>query len=492
MIRVSQWAEIRHMHFVDHVPKRQIARRLGVDVKTVRRALEREEAPRRRVSPPRGRCLDPWRAQIEAWLREEPRLSAKRIGRLLEPLAGRIPGRTVRQYVARVRGALFPREAFVHRTHRPGDTMEADFFDTAAVVGGELCRLKVFVATLPASNVYFARAYRLERRESLLDGTHEAFVFFGGVPRRVVYDNTSLAVKRVLRGRDRDEAEAFHAFRGGYPFHADYCAPAKGNEKGSVETGVRYVRGLFFRPRPEAPGLAALNAALRAELELDLDRRRLRDGRTVRAAWLAEKEHLRPLPARPPERCRLEARTADKFGHVRVDQSYYSVPIEHAYRPVWAKVYPERIDLAVGDAVVASHARSFRTGRYVLDPRHVLPLLERKHRAVPEATALRAWALPAVFHRLREALAERTRKPDREWVSVLRLAETHPLDEVAAAVGKALAADTPRLESVRYLLLQDDESGAVPPARVERADLAALAIAEPDLALYDGVWREPR
>ena len=491
---MSQWAEIRHMHFVDHVPRKQIARRLGVDVKTVRRALAREQAPRPRRSPPRGRRLDPWRREIEAWLKDEPRLSAKRIGRLLETEteAGRLPERTVRQYVAHVRGSLFPREAFVHRTHRPGDTMEADFFDTAAVIAGELCRLKVFVATLPASNVYFAKAYRLERRESLLDGTHEAFLFFGGVPRRVVYDNTSLVVKRVLRGPEREEAEAFHAFRGGYPFHADYCAPAKGNEKGSVETGVRYVRGVFFRPRPECASLDELNAALRAELELDLDRRKLRDGRTARIAWLAEREHLRPLPARPPERCRIEARTADKFGHVRVDQNYYSVPIAHAYQPVWAKIYPDRVDLALDGAVVASHARCFQTGRFVLDPRHVLPLLEKKHRAVPEATALRSWALPAVFARLREALAERTRKSDREWVQVLGLTNAYSLDEVAAAVEAALQADTPRLETVRYLLRQDDDAVAVPPAPVTRPDLAAVAVAPPDLARYDDVWREPR
>lgn len=487
---MSQWAEIRHMHFVDRIPRKQIARRLGVDVKTVRRALGREEAPKKRSSPPRGRRLDPWRDQIEMWLKEEPRLTAKRIGRLLEPQTGRIPRRTVREYVALVKGALFSREAFVHRTHCPGDTMEGDFFDTAAVLADELCRLKVFVGTLPASNVYFAKAYRLERRECLIDGTHESFVFFGGVPRRAVYDNTSLVVKRILRGPEREEAKAFHAFRGGYPFHADYCAPRKGNEKGSVEAGVRYVRGLFFRPRPVFGSLEELNSALRAELLLDLERRRLPDGRTALDALRAEREHLRPLPLRPPERCRIEGRTADKFGHVRVDRNTYSVPIAHAYRAVWAKVYPDRIDLAIDDAVVASHERCFKVAQHVLEPRHVLPLLEKKHRAVPEATALRAWALPEVFARLREALAERTRKPDREWVQVLRLTESYPLDEVAAAVEAALEADTPRLESVRYLLRRGDDAVAVPPVPLERPDLARVVVAPPDLAAYDRVWKE--
>lgn len=490
MIRLSQWAEIRHMHLVDHIPKKKIARRLGINVKTVRAALKREDAPTRRQSPPRGRRLDPYRAEIEAWLKQEPKISAKRIGRLLEAQTGRIPERTVRQYVASVRGILFSREAFVHRTHRPGDTMEGDFFDTAAVLGGELCRLKVFVGALPACNAYFAKAYRLERRECLMDGTHEAFVFFGGVTRRVVYDNTSLAVDRVLKGPDREESEEFAAFRGGYPVHVDYCAPAKGNEKGSVETGVRYVRGIFFRPRPSADTLEELNDQLLAELVLDLERRRLPDGRTVLQALCAEREHLRPLPAHAPERCRIEPRTADKFAHVRIDKNGYSVPIEFAYKPVWAKIYPERIDLAVDETVVASHARCFGKGQHVLDPLHVLPLLEKKHRAVPEATALRAWALPEVFMRLREALAQHTRKADREWVQILRLTESFGLDKVEAAVHAALQADTPQLESVRYLLRKDNDVSAVAPVPLSRPELARIEVAVPDLAAYDRVWGE--
>jgi transposase len=473
------------MYFADHVSKKQVARRLGLDVKTVRRALEQTERPRRRT-PPRTCRLDPFRPQIEAWLKEEPKLTAKRIGRLLVPLCGPQPRRTVRRYVAKVRAELFPKEAFVHRAHRPGDTMEVDFGEAWAELDGAAHKVKFLVATLPHSNVYFAKAYRVERLECLLDGIAAAFAHFGGVPRRVVLDNTSLAVKRVLRGRDREETDAFHGFRGAYAVHADFCAPAKGNEKGSVETGVRYVRNLGFRPQPKVSGLEELNALLLRELEVDLNARTVSGGRTARQAWQAEKEHLRPLPAHLPETCRTLARVADKHGHVRVDRNVYSVPIEHAYREAWVKVYPDRIEIVVKDRIVARHARCFGERRYVLDPLHVLPLLERKHRAVPEATALQAWALPAAFTELREALSERTRKPDREWVQVLRLMETHALEEVADAVRCALAADTPRYESVRLLLRSGDgDPGPVAPAPVGREDLAAVRVEAPDLSAYD-------
>lgn len=485
---MTQWAEIRQMHLVDGMPKKEIARRLAVDVKTVRRALEGSPEPPGRESPERRRLLDPWRLEVEEWLRAEPKLTAKRIGKLLQPKTGPLSERTLRKYVARLRRKLFPAEAFVHRTHAPGDTMEADFGESWAVVAGKLHKVKFLVATLPHSNVYFAKAYPVERLECLLDGLESAFLFFGGVPRRVVLDNTSLAVKRVLAGREREETDAFHGFRGAYPFHADFCAPAKGWEKGSTEGGVRYTRNLCFRPLPSAASWAELNERIGHELLADQEARRLPDGRTARQAWLAEREHLRPLPEHAPQTCRVLARVANKFGHVRVETVTYSVPIEHAYRPVWVKLYHDRAEIAVEGAVVAVQQRAFEAGAQVLDPRHVLSLLERKHRAVPEATALAQWDIPEAFLRLRDALRGRTRKPDQEWVAVLRLLERHPQEAVEAAVAEALERDTPRLETIQQLLRQRDGTAVVVPAPLARPDLA-LTLAPPALEAYDQLGR---
>ena len=76
-------------------------------------------------------------------------------------------------------------------------------------------KVKHLVATLPFSNACFARAYPVERLESLLDDIESAFAYFGGVVERMVLDNTSLAVKEILAGRGRVQTEAFEAFRGG-------------------------------------------------------------------------------------------------------------------------------------------------------------------------------------------------------------------------------------------------------------------------------------
>lgn len=488
---MSQWAELRHQHFVDGVPKKVLARRFGLNVKTVRRALSSEEPPRRAAAP-RPRLLDPFRQDIEALLLEDPKITAKRIGRLLEPKAGPIRARTLRKYVASVRVELFRKEAFVHRTHQPGHTTEGDFGESWAVVAGELRKVKFFVSALPCSNAYFSKAYPVERLECLLDGMAESFAFFGGVSERYVLDNASMVVKKVLRGRDREVTDAFEGFRGQYPFGVEFCTPAKGNEKGSVEGGVKYVRNNCFRPMPNVASFEELNELILKELEHDMDRRRLPDGRTVRQAWQAEREHLRPLPARRPETCRQMSRVADKFGHVKVARATYSVPIAHAYRPVWVKAYFDRLEICVNDAVVACHERVFEEGAFQLDPRHVLRLLEKKHRAVAEATAIQAWDVPAVFERLREELWKDTRKPDQEWVRVLLLAEEHGEEALESAVAEALARGSGRLETIRQILRRKERELEVRPTAAIPTDPALLEITieMPRLAAYDDLGEE--
>ena len=112
-------------------------------------------------------------------LREDRRTTAKRIRRLLLPLVRPVSPRTVRRFVAALRRALAPKEAFVHRSVLPVTTMEVDFGESWVDIAGAPCKVKCLVATLPYSNVYFAKAYPVERIESLLDGIESALRYLG-------------------------------------------------------------------------------------------------------------------------------------------------------------------------------------------------------------------------------------------------------------------------------------------------------------------------
>ncbi len=181
---MSQWAELRHQHFVEEVSEEGAGQALWA------RHQDRPSGPRVRAAAAAGfpvvapALLDPHYEEIKALLREDPKITAKRIGRLLEPTAGQVKPRTATQ----VRGPASRRSSSPRRPSStapigPGDTMEADFGESWAIIAGELRKVKFFVTTLPCSNVYFARAYPVERLECLLDGLAESFAFFGGVTR---------------------------------------------------------------------------------------------------------------------------------------------------------------------------------------------------------------------------------------------------------------------------------------------------------------------
>jgi len=103
MDRVAEWQEIRRLYYTEGVAKKEIARRVGRDIKTIRRALDRDEPPVKRRSPRRGKMLDPYREQIRSWLRDESGIKATEIAKRLRPRTGPISGRTVRKYVAELR-----------------------------------------------------------------------------------------------------------------------------------------------------------------------------------------------------------------------------------------------------------------------------------------------------------------------------------------------------------------------------------------------------
>jgi hypothetical protein len=173
-----------------------------------------------------------------------------------------------------------------------------------------------------------------------------------------------------------------------------------------------------------------------------------------------------------------------------VDRSTYSLATQYARRVVTCKVFHDRVELALGAEVIARHVRSFREGSMVIDPLHVLELLEQKHRAVAESTAIGQWELPTAFYELREKLRAKVRKPDQEWIRVLRLLERHDMAEVEAAVLGALERCSPRLQTVQMLLRHE---GADPPraepVESQREELAALDVAIPDLTAWDVLCR---
>ena len=163
-------------------------------------------------------------ALIEAWLeadRDKPkkqRHTARRIyQRLKEEYGFKGSEESVRRAVRLIKQRQKEKEhqAYIPLEFALGEAAQCDWGEAKILLGFELVKVYLFFMRLCASRAIFVRAYLCQSQEAFFEGHRLAFEFFGGVPKRVIYDNLKTAVKKVLKGTRREEQEAFVALR--YP-----------------------------------------------------------------------------------------------------------------------------------------------------------------------------------------------------------------------------------------------------------------------------------
>ena len=138
---------------------------------------------------------------------------------------------------------------FVPLSHPPGHA-QADFGEALGEIGGVQCKLHYFAMALPHSDAFFIKAYPAETTEALCDGHVSAFAFFGGVPLSILFDNTTLAVAKILGDGTRKRTITFSELPSHYLFEDRFGRPGKGNDKGNVEGVIGFGRRNFLVPMP--------------------------------------------------------------------------------------------------------------------------------------------------------------------------------------------------------------------------------------------------
>ena len=459
MYRVELYARVRRACHVEGMSTREASRVFGVDRKTVRKMLSFSVPPGyRRSAPPRRPKLGPFTGIIDRILEDDrtshrkQRHTAKRIFDRLRDEYGFTGGYTIVKDYVREQG-LRSREVFVPLSHSPGHA-QADFGEAMAVIGGALRKIHFLAFDLPHSDGCFVAAYPAETTEAFCDGHNAAFAFFGGVPRSILYDNTKLAVARILGDGKRQRTRAFSGLQSHYLFEDRYGRPGKGNDKGNVEGVVGYARRNFMTPLPRFASWDAFNGHLEEQC-------RNRQGNVLRGhresigkRFVRDREALkRPLPA-PFDACDKQGTRVNSLSLVRYRTNDYSVPVAYGHQEVWIRGYIHEVVIGCGAGIIARHPRSYDREDMVFDPIHYLPLLEHKIGALDQAAPLAGWELPDAFPTLRRLLEARMGKAGkREYVQVLRLVETFDLEVLHSAVKDALRLGAIGYDAVKHLVL---------------------------------------
>ena len=438
------YGRVRRAVLVEGKSERTVAREFGIARETVRKMLRYAIPPGyRREQPVKRPKLGPWLGVIDAILEEDKnqprkqRHTAKRIFDRLRQEHAYSGGYTmVKDYVRLQR--VRTREMFVPLTHAPGGA-QADFGEALVVVAGVQCKAHYFVMDLPQSDDCFVAAFPAETTEAFLEAHVRAFAYFEGVPRHILYDNTKLAVAKILGGEERKKTRAFTELQSHYLFDAKFGRPAKGNDKGKVEGLVGYARRNFMVPIPRVGSWEELNASLDEQCRQRRARRLRGHEETIAERFERDRAVLLPLPEAAYEACEKRTARVSSLSLVRYRGNDYSVPTEYGHRDVLVKGYVQEVVIACGSEVIARHARSHDREELIFDPLHYLALLEQKTRALDQAAPLVGWELPKCFAELRRLLEARLNKGGRrEYVQVLRLLETFHLDEITPAIEQAL------------------------------------------------------
>ena len=275
------------------------------------------------------------------------------------------------------------------------------------------------------------------------------------MPRSILYDNTKLAVARILGDGERQRTRAFAELQSHYLFLDRFGRPGKGNDKGKVEGLVGYARRNFLVPIPTVAELRRAQRPARAALPRPAGSDRLR-GHAESIGERLERDlaALQPRPPVPYDACDRRPARVSSLALVRYERNDYSVPTAYGHRPVLVRGYVEEVVIACGAEVIARHQRSYAREDFVFDPLHYLALLEQKTGALDQAAPLQGWDLPEAFATLRRLLEARMGKPGkREYVQVLRLLETFKLEDVHAAVREALRLGAIGFDAVKHLVL---------------------------------------
>lgn len=459
MHSVELYARVRRACHVDGLSERAAARLFGIDRKTVSKILEHSVPPGyRRSKPPVRPKLDPFIPIIDQILEadralpKKQRHTAQRIFERLRDEHSFTGGITiVTDYIREKKRRT--QEVFVPLAHPPGHA-QVDFGEALGVIGGVQRKLHYFAMALPHSDAFFIKAYPAETTEAFCDGHVSAFAFFGGVLLSILFDNTTLAVAKILGDGTRKRTIAFSELQSHYLFEDRFGRPGKGNDKGNVEGVIGFGRRNFLVPMPRFESFEALNAWLEEQCLKRQDAVLRGHSETIGERLLRDLDALMVLPPTPYDACEKVSTRATSISMVRYRGNDYSVPVAYAHHEVQVRGYVGEVVIGAGTEVIARHGRSYDRADMVFDPLHFLSLLEKKTGALDQAAPLQGWDLPQEFLTLRRLLEARMGKPGkREYVQVLRLLETFEMDHVHGAVRQALDLGAIGYDAVKHLVL---------------------------------------
>jgi len=490
---VSQWAEIRRLHEVEQLSEREIARRVRCHRDTVRRALT-QAAPPTTVSRLVHSILDPYKPKIDQLVQQFPELSAVRIFEEIRQGEEGYRGSVilVRRYVRTIRPAKG--RVYQEVPHDPGQAMQVDWGDCDTLqIENTMRKVSVFVAVLCYSRLIYIEFTLSQRKAEFYRAIAHALEFFGGTPRKIIFDNLKAA---VLNGHGRNAClhPEFLALCGHYYLEPVPCTRRDPESKGMVEGGVRYVKQNALAGRAEQ--LTDWEAYRQLAITWRDTVANVRTHETTRERpvdrFEKERTYLRPLPVPPYDADEITEAIVNSHALVQFDANRYSVPPEYFRKSVTLRASVETLQILYQGRTIATHVRSYARRKKIVHSEHQLQALQLRHRT-------RAHDIEAAFDALGPAACEfhlqlqrRPVKTTKHLRRLLQLVQLYGKRDALQAIARAHELQTYDAAYVETILLQERRRQELPsptPLCPKRKELIEeIECDEPDPAVYDRLF----
>jgi transposase len=465
-----------------------ISRQLDIHHTTVQRILL-QSGSAEASSVLRPSRLDQFLPFILNTLKKYPKLTASRLYQMVVE-RGHIGSPDHFRHFVSLHRPRPPAEAYFRLRTLPGEEGQADWGHFGYINIGKARRhLMAFVIVLSYSRKIFLRFYLNQRTTSFLDGHEAAFKVWGGVPKKILYDNCA----NVVLERHGD-AIRFNplllSFAAHYRFEPHPVAVARGNQKGRVEKTISYIRTGFFAAR-KWKDLDDLNAQAILWCDGQAANRPCPEDTELSVAetFIQEKPKLLLLPDNPYPNEEREAVKVGKTPYVRFDLNDYSVPHTYVRRTLTVIAKADLVTVVDGSKVIAEHKRSYDKGKQIESEEHLKELGDYKKRARQARGQDRLMQAVPISRKLLIKAAERGYSLKSVIHSLLQLLDDYGAVELEIAINEALARDVPHPNAVRLCIEKRRENNnQLPPIAMDLPDdkrVRDLVVRHHDLSSYD-------
>jgi transposase len=483
-MKIETWASIRHLYHVEKLRKKAIARELGIDPKTVRRALKQETFSR---TPPQPRAskLDAFKDKIGELLNHYATISALRIHEEIQKLGYGGGISILRDYLRPLRSTP---KVFLHIQTTPAEQAQCDWAYAGKISSK---RVYCFVMVLSFSRMLYLEFFPSQTIESFMTAHRRAFHFFKGVVKKIRYDNLSSVVLHRI-GSAVQFNPRFLAFSAHYLFDPSPCNVRSPHEKGRVEKTVAYVKSNFLSGRTFL-SLTDLNhqAFLWRDQVANCRIHGAIGKRPIALFVEQEKSLLIPLPKTDFDtRLVLGVKSSSQF-LVHFETNRYSVPFAYASRMLTLKADDQWVSIYEKENLIAQHPRSYQRYQVIEDPRHSKGLLaSRPHGAYfKHRDAL--LALGDTAHQYVKALTKTELHLPHQIKKIIELIDLYSKTEVLAAMEHALSHNALGHEYLRNIIQANRRKRAAsqplgsPCSKINPDLIQNTWVQERDPGLYD-------